>query len=135
MPALTYTRLRRGAAIAAAVGGAAAAFAVERRHLRSLARDPEYARLLNLPRTSRAVMGARLGVPPFSSPVQPALIRYVAFGPDATPAQVAFYERMLIECRSDMRAAVGVALSDMSDALERLTRDVTRTLAVSSGRL
>jgi hypothetical protein len=55
---------------------------------------------------------ARLWVPPFSAPVPPAIIRYVAFRPDATPSQVAFHERMLIECRSDLRAAVGVALSD-----------------------
>ena len=83
----------------------------------------ELAKLVNHPRTSRAVMGARLRVPPFSTPVQQAMIRYMAFGPEATAAQVAFYERMLIECRADARAAVGVSLSDMDlwHALDRLT--------------
>ena len=32
----------------------------------------------------------------FSTPVSHAMIRYIAFGPEATPAQVAFYERMLV---------------------------------------
>ena len=44
-------------------------------------------RILNHPATSRAIMGSRLRVPPFSSPLQQALIRYVAFGPAATPAR------------------------------------------------
>ncbi len=93
----------------------------------------ELAKVLNHPRTSRAVMGARLRVPPFSTPLQQAAIRYIAFGPDATAAQVAFYERMLIECHADVRAAVGVSLSDMDlwQALERLT---IPTLVVAGDR-
>ena len=83
----------------------------------------ELATLLNHPWTSRAVMGARLPVPPFSTPAQQALIRYAAFGPDAGRGEIAFYERMLIACPADARAAVGVALSDMDlwDAVSRLT--------------
>jgi pimeloyl-ACP methyl ester carboxylesterase len=41
------------------------------------------------------------------------MIRYTAFGPDATRGDVAFYERMLIDTPPDARAAVGVALSSM----------------------
>jgi pimeloyl-ACP methyl ester carboxylesterase len=93
----------------------------------------ELAKILNHPRASRAIMGARLRVPPFSSPVQQALIRYVAFGPDATPAQVAFYERMLIECRADARAAVGIALSDM-DLWHALAHLTIPTLVVAGAR-
>lgn len=83
----------------------------------------ELAKFLNHPWASRMVMSARLRVPPFSTPLQQALIRYVAFGPEATPGQIAFYERMLIECPADVRAACGVALSDMDlwHAVERLT--------------
>jgi pimeloyl-ACP methyl ester carboxylesterase len=83
----------------------------------------ELATLLNHPWTSRLVMGARLPVPPFSTPAQQALIRYAAFGPQAGRGEVAFYERMLIACQADARAAVGVALSDMDlwDAVNRLT--------------
>jgi pimeloyl-ACP methyl ester carboxylesterase len=83
----------------------------------------ELATLLNHPWTSRLAMGARVPVPPFSTPAQQALIRYAAFGPDAGRGEVAFYERMLIACQADARAAVGVALSDMDlwDAVNRLT--------------
>lgn len=83
----------------------------------------ELAKVLNHPWASRAAMGAPLKVPPFSTPLQQALIRYVAFGPDATAGDVAFYERMLIACPADVRAACGVALSDMDlwDAVARLT--------------
>jgi pimeloyl-ACP methyl ester carboxylesterase len=71
------------------------------------------ARFLNHPRASRAVLGFRASVPPFSTPVQQALIRYIAFGPHASTGDVAFYERMLIDTPPDARAAVGVALSGM----------------------
>lgn len=74
---------------------------------------PQIARFLNHPLASRAVLGSRAPVPPFSTPVQQALIRYSAFGPNATRGDVAFYERMLIDCPPDVRAACGVALSDM----------------------
>lgn len=93
----------------------------------------ELARFLNHPRASRAIMGARLRVPPFSTPVQQALIRYVAFGPDATPAQVAFYERMLIDCRADARAAVGVSLTDM-DLRQAVSRLTIPTLVIAGER-
>jgi pimeloyl-ACP methyl ester carboxylesterase len=74
---------------------------------------PQMARFLNHPWASRAVLGARAPVPPFSTPLQQAMIRYIAFGPHATTGDVAFYERMLIDTAPDVRAAVGVALSRM----------------------
>ena len=74
---------------------------------------PQMARFLNHPRASRALLGSRAPVPPFSTPVQQAMIRYVAFGPHASRGDVAFYERMLIDTPPDARAAVGVALSRM----------------------
>jgi pimeloyl-ACP methyl ester carboxylesterase len=83
----------------------------------------ELAKLLNHPWASRAFLGARTPVPPFSTPLQQAVIRYAAFGPDAGPGEIAFFERMLIECRADVRAAVGIVLSDMDlwEAVEKLT--------------
>jgi pimeloyl-ACP methyl ester carboxylesterase len=93
----------------------------------------ELATLLNHPRASRALIGARLRVPPFSSPLQQTLIRRVAFGPDASRAQVAFYERMLITCRADARAAVGLALSDM-DLWHALARLTIPTLVIAGDR-
>jgi pimeloyl-ACP methyl ester carboxylesterase len=46
---------------------------------------------------------------------------------------VAFYERMLIECRADARAAVGLALSDM-DLWHALAHLTIPTLVVSGDR-
>jgi pimeloyl-ACP methyl ester carboxylesterase len=93
----------------------------------------EAAKWLNHPRASRAVLGANVKVPPFSTPLQQAVIRHVAFGPDATAAQIAFYEQMLIECPSDVRAACGVAVSDMNlwHAIANLT---IPTLVVAGDR-
>jgi pimeloyl-ACP methyl ester carboxylesterase len=83
----------------------------------------ELAKALNHPRVSRAVLGSGLPIPPFSTPASQALIRYAAFGPSATRGEVAFYERMLLSCPADVRAACGVALSDLDlwDAVADLT--------------
>jgi pimeloyl-ACP methyl ester carboxylesterase len=84
---------------------------------------PQMARFLNHPWASRALLGSRAPVPPFSTPGQQALIRYTAFGPHASRGDVAFYERMLIDTPPDVRAATGVALStmDLWHAVARLT--------------
>ena len=83
----------------------------------------ELARAVHHPMASRALLGSRAPLPPFSTPLSRAAIRYAAFGPEAGAAEVAFYERMLIACPSDVRAACGVALSEMDlwHALARLT--------------
>jgi pimeloyl-ACP methyl ester carboxylesterase len=83
----------------------------------------EAAKWLHRPAASRAFLGSRSRMPPVSSPVQQALIRYVAFGRTATAGQVAFYERMLMQCPPEVRGAVGVALSelDLWHALAALT--------------
>jgi pimeloyl-ACP methyl ester carboxylesterase len=83
----------------------------------------ELAKWLPGPLASRMFLGSRAPMPGFSTPLQHALIRYVAFGPTATTGQVAFFERMLIDCPPDVRAATGVALSkmDLWDAVSRLT--------------
>lgn len=83
----------------------------------------QLAKLINHPWLSRHLLGARWRVPPFSTPLQQAVLRYAAFGPEAHRAEVSFYERMLIDCPADVRAAVGVVLSDMDlwDAAASLT--------------
>jgi pimeloyl-ACP methyl ester carboxylesterase len=88
------------------------------------------------PRIGRAVLGSAAPVPGLSSPLAHAAIRHIAFGPTATHGQVAFYERMLIECPADVRAAVGLALSDMDlyPAVSRLTVP-TLVIAGDSDRL
>jgi len=84
---------------------------------------PQIAQTLNRTVATRRILGSRAPLPRFSTPLSSALIRYVAFGPDASPAQVAFYERMLVTSPPDARAKTGIAMSDMDlqHALPRLT--------------
>jgi pimeloyl-ACP methyl ester carboxylesterase len=83
----------------------------------------ELGKRLNPHWLSRALLGSSAPLPPLSTPVQQAVIRHTAFGPTATTAEVAFYERMLIETPSNVRAATGIALSDLhlGAALAKLT--------------
>lgn len=69
------------------------------------------------------LLGSNARLPTFSSPLSQALIRYAAFGPTATTGQVAFYERMLISTSPSVRAASGIAISNMDlwGAVSRLT--------------
>lgn len=84
---------------------------------------PPIAQALSQTVAVHGFLGSRAPLPRFSSPLIHALIRYVAFGPAATPAQVAYYERMLIASPPDARADIGIALSELElyDALPRLT--------------
>jgi pimeloyl-ACP methyl ester carboxylesterase len=93
----------------------------------------ELARLISHPRVSRAMLGFGAPLLPFSSPVSQAVIRYVAFGPRATAGDVAFYERMLIDCPAEVRAACGVALSDL-DLWEAVAGLTVPTLAIAGDR-
>lgn len=88
-----------------------------------LVQVPRFAQALSEPIARRGFLGSRAPLPRFSTPAMAAAIRYVAFGPAATPAQVAFYERMLMGCSPNVRADAGLAISeiDLYHALERLT--------------
>jgi pimeloyl-ACP methyl ester carboxylesterase len=91
------------------------------------------ARWLNHPRLGRALLGSSLPLAPFSSPLSHAVVRYAAFGPDARPGDVAFYERMLLDTPGAVRAACGVALSDM-DLWEAVAGLTVPTLVVAGDR-
>src|SRR5947209_7250355 len=84
---------------------------------------PRLARAINERVAVHGFLGSRAPLPRFSSPISHAIIRWIAFGPSATPAQVAFYERMLLAMPPSARADVGIAISeiDLYDALPRLT--------------
>jgi pimeloyl-ACP methyl ester carboxylesterase len=84
---------------------------------------PKIAQALNRTVATHGFLGNRAPLPRFSTPLTAAALRYIAFGPAATPAQVAFFERMLIANPPDVRATVGMALSELElhDALPRLT--------------
>jgi pimeloyl-ACP methyl ester carboxylesterase len=90
----------------------------------------ELAKRLSSLISPRIFLGSKARLPTFSSPLQHALIRYVAFGPTATAGQVAFYERMLVSCPPDVRAAAGIAISDM-DLWEAVSRLTVPTLVVT----
>ena len=93
----------------------------------------ELGKRLNPRWVSRAVLGSPAPLPPLSTPVQQAALRHAAFGPAATPSQIAFYERMLMDTRASVRAATGVALSNLrlGPALARLT---VPTLVIAGDR-
>lgn len=69
-----------------------------------------------------AVLRARAPIPALSTPVSYRMIQYAVVGPDATPAQIAFCERLVLECPADVRGAVGGTLSrlDLFAALAKL---------------
>lgn len=71
----------------------------------------------------RRCLCARVPLSRVSTPLSCGAIRYVAFGPTARTAQVAFYERMLVTCPPDVRSDVGLAMSEMAleHALPRLS--------------
>lgn len=97
---------------------------------------PGFAHALIEPLGRHLFLGARAALPRFSSLILHAVIRYVAFGPHASPAQIAFYEPMLLTCPPQVRAACGIAMCDMDlyEALERLTVP-TLVIAGTSDRL
>jgi pimeloyl-ACP methyl ester carboxylesterase len=84
---------------------------------------PSIAKAISQTVAVNGFLGSRAPLPRFSSPLSQALIRYIAFGPTATAAQIAFYERMLIASPPDARADIGIALSEVElyHALPRLT--------------
>jgi pimeloyl-ACP methyl ester carboxylesterase len=84
---------------------------------------PRLAQAINQSVAVNGFLGSRAPLPRFSSPISHAIIRWIAFGPTASPAQVAFYERMLLAMPPTARADIGIAISeiDLYDALARLT--------------
>jgi pimeloyl-ACP methyl ester carboxylesterase len=60
--------------------------------------------------------------PPVSTPLSRAIIRYAAFGPTATEAQVKFFERMGWECPAVVRISAGATLAtlDVTAGVARL---------------
>lgn len=88
---------------------------------------PAFAKGLNKTLATHGFIGSAAPLPRFSSPLSHAMLRWVAFGPAASPAQIAFYERMLIAMPPRARADIGLAISEIElhDALPRLTVPTT----------
>ena len=81
----------------------------------------------------RRVLGMAMPWPRRSDPLFGRALRWISMGPHATPAQVAFCQRLLLACPADVRAAFGVTLAglDLLDALEAL-RKVPVTVVVGA---
>ncbi|QKT12978.1 alpha/beta fold hydrolase [Rhodococcus sp. W8901] len=73
----------------------------------------------------RAVLGSAMPMP--ASPMTTRAIKYVAMAPGATPAEVAFCERIVTGCHPRTRGGWGAALStlDIKDGLKNLTVPTT----------
>lgn len=96
--------------------------------------------ILKLPsgmRRAKAVTGGLFlsasGPLPPASPISMRAVQYVALSPSATPAQVAFCQEMVLECRREVRAGFGRTLSrlDLAEAIASLT---VPTLVLGGGR-
>ncbi len=77
-----------------------------------------------------AFLGNPLPFPAFSTGISRAGIRYTAFGPEASAAQVALYEHMLVTCPPSVRRAAGIAMANM-DLLHALPCVTVPTLVLA----
>ena len=70
---------------------------------------------------ARFVLGAA-PPPPVPTPLSRAILRYAAFGPTGTEAQVAYYERMGWECPAGVRIGAGATLAtlDVTAGVKRM---------------
>jgi pimeloyl-ACP methyl ester carboxylesterase len=93
----------------------------------------ELASRFNSRLAGRIFLGVSAPLPAFSSPIAHALIRHAAFGPNAGLAEIAFYERMLLDTPPKVRGACGDAMADM-DLLDAAGRIDVPTLVVAGDR-
>jgi pimeloyl-ACP methyl ester carboxylesterase len=93
----------------------------------------EVASRFNSRLAGRMFLGVSAPLPAFSSPVAHAVIRHVAFGPSAGLAEIAFYERMLLETPPRVRGACGDAMAEM-DLLDAAGRLEVPTLVLAGDR-
>jgi pimeloyl-ACP methyl ester carboxylesterase len=69
-----------------------------------------------------AVMSAPGALPPRTSPITYEAVRYLCFGPDASPATIGFAEELLLACGPEARAGCGATMSrlDLRDSIASL---------------
>jgi pimeloyl-ACP methyl ester carboxylesterase len=70
----------------------------------------------------RLLLSASVPIPKSPTPISSRILRHFVLGPEATPAQVAFCERMVLGSRREVRAACGATLSqlDLMESVESL---------------
>jgi pimeloyl-ACP methyl ester carboxylesterase len=76
----------------------------------------------------RLLLSATSPLPKRSTPLSHRAVQYVALAPSASPARVAFCERMVLDTSRDVRGGIGATLSelDIHDGLASL--DVPTTV-------
>jgi pimeloyl-ACP methyl ester carboxylesterase len=94
---------------------------------------PRFAQALSEPVARYGFLGSRAPLPRISTPISHAAIRRFAFGPGASSAQVAFYERMLVACPADVRSAAGLAMQKME--LHHVLPELTIPTLVMAGEV
>lgn len=69
------------------------------------------------------ILGAKLRLPARPNPVLSRVVRAIGLGPGASPAQVAFFARMVLTCAAEVRAAFGATLTgfDLAQGVSKLT--------------
>lgn len=79
------------------------------------------------------ILRARVAIPTFSGPISYRVIKHAVVGPGASPAEIAFCERLVLACPADVRSACGGTLSklDLRESLESL---VAPTLVIAGER-
>jgi len=81
----------------------------------------------------RTILAAPGRLPSRSSPVSYEVVRYLALGPDAGPATVAFCEELLLSCGPEARAGCGATLAELHLVESIASLDVP-TLVVAGER-
>jgi pimeloyl-ACP methyl ester carboxylesterase len=85
---------------------------------------------------NKVVLSGTAPYMPFSNPMIRSISRYMAFGPDSTAAQVAFYAPMMWEMHPRARGAAGVAMSQLDQLWAVSKLDVpTLVIAGDSDRM
>ncbi|MCP9488393.1 MAG: alpha/beta hydrolase [Solirubrobacteraceae bacterium MAG38_C4-C5] len=79
----------------------------------------------------RAFLGARAPLPSATTPLSNRVIRYIACSPNASPATVAFCEKMILSCHRAARGGCGATVSDLE--LREALKDLAVPTAVLVG--
>lgn len=78
----------------------------------------------------QALLSARAEIPAYSAPINSRVVKYITLGPDASPAQVSFCERLVSACDPKVRGACGGTLSEL-DLLESIAHLDVPTVVIA----
>ena len=81
----------------------------------------------------KVFLSASAPLPKGPTPITTRAVHYVALGPDATPAAVAFTEQLVLEAPRSARAGVGAMLSEL-DLYESIAALTVPTIVIAGDR-